>query len=599
MMRVSRLSEDTWVKLLMLSLFPFFSLGPSSEPVVVTPELNPAPPFESPTIDEILRHYVRYAYSGAKNPAPEPVKEAGRKACALVMKMIDSPGFYAALTAALEADKSVNHVLFRPFLERWRAFCHQCPAEMGERMCAVCRARPEPITPVYVSHSFGQQFLSHVWDSIKQIANGKDVFASSRVPQEIRASIPGVLAGLERELAYASTSVIFHKHGTVRLALLSALASHASFVSPVVTVRLPATQGPTPPTLASQPARQVTSQQSRSQDLSNLIKALTPQTKKLKGDAAKEAVEKKEAFVVKVVTDSKNPEGWELLIGLKEVISKQLPEMPKYYIMRALFDGYHESLCVIKDGEVVGGCTFRPFLKQEFVEVVFLVVNPNTLNKGLGSLIMGEVKNYVHSALGVEYLLTYADNTAIDFFKKQGFTRDISLSRNKWMGYIKDYTKATLMEFHIEPPRDAGIAQQAQWVKLCINANLAATPVQEGLPRKTTFPIKAKNVPGVESDSHLQSRMMRILQRIKRSRFIGPFLKPVDPNEAPRYTEIVKNPMSIQDIEKRLEAGEYQEMQTFEKDLRQIVINCQLYNDPTTWYYKWSEKIDEMITKLV
>jgi hypothetical protein len=36
---------------------------------------------------------------------------------------------------------------------------------------------------------------------------------------------------------------------------------------------------------------------------------------------------------------------------------------------------------------------------------------------------------------------------------------------------------------------------------------------------------QAKNVPGVESDAHLQNRMSRILQRIKRSRFSGPFLK--------------------------------------------------------------------------
>ncbi len=47
------------------------------------------------------------------------------------------------------------------------------------------------------------------------------------------------------------------------------------------------------------------------------------------------------------------------------------------------------------------------------MEVVFLVVNPNTTNKGLGSLIMSEVKTYVFSAMDVEFLLTYADNTGL------------------------------------------------------------------------------------------------------------------------------------------------------------------------------------------
>jgi hypothetical protein len=37
-----------------------------------------------------------------------------------------------------------------------------------------------------------------------------------------------------------------------------------------------------------------------------------------------------DSFLVKVVRDTKSPAGWELLIGLKEVISKQLPEMPKF-----------------------------------------------------------------------------------------------------------------------------------------------------------------------------------------------------------------------------------------------------------------------------
>jgi len=38
--------------------------------------------------------------------------------------------------------------------------------------------------------------------------------------------------------------------------------------------------------------------------------------------------------------------------------------MPRYYIVRAVFDGKHESLCVLKHNEVVAGCTFRPFIEQ-------------------------------------------------------------------------------------------------------------------------------------------------------------------------------------------------------------------------------------------
>jgi hypothetical protein len=105
-----------------------------------------------------------------------------------------------------------------------------------------------------------------------------------------------------------------------------------------------------------------------------------------------------------------------------------------------------------------------------------------------------QVKTYVYTSMHVEFLLTYADNTAIEFFKKQGFSKDITLTKSKWAGWIKyemiwmlfcfyvivllrDYTKATLMEFHIAPQRDAAVAQQAQWVKSCVNEMLAGVEV--------------------------------------------------------------------------------------------------------------------------
>jgi len=46
----------------------------------------------------------------------------------------------------------------------------------------------------------------------------------------------------------------------------------------------------------------------------------------------------------------------------------------------------------------------------------------------------------------IKYFLTYADNYAIGYFKKQGFTKDITLDRKAWTGYIKDYEGGTMMQ---------------------------------------------------------------------------------------------------------------------------------------------------------
>lgn len=61
------------------------------------------------------------------------------------------------------------------------------------------------------------------------------------------------------------------------------------------------------------------------------------------------------------------------------------------------------------------------------------------LAKGYGSRLMSHLKDYVFTAHDCIHYLTYADNYAIGYFKKQGFTTDITLEKSLWMGYIKDY----------------------------------------------------------------------------------------------------------------------------------------------------------------
>lgn len=55
---------------------------------------------------------------------------------------------------------------------------------------------------------------------------------------------------------------------------------------------------------------------------------------------------------------------------------------------------------------------------------------------------------------GYKYFLTYADNNAIGYFKKQGFHKNLQLPLEKWKDYIKDYDGGTLMEAEIDPKID-------------------------------------------------------------------------------------------------------------------------------------------------
>ena len=64
--------------------------------------------------------------------------------------------------------------------------------------------------------------------------------------------------------------------------------------------------------------------------------------------------------------------------------------------------------------------------------------------KGYGTHLMNHLKDY-HIRNGVYHFLTFADEFAIGYFKKQGFSKDIKLTKAIYQGYIKDYEGATLM----------------------------------------------------------------------------------------------------------------------------------------------------------
>jgi histone acetyltransferase len=75
--------------------------------------------------------------------------------------------------------------------------------------------------------------------------------------------------------------------------------------------------------------------------------------------------------------------------------------------------------------------------------------------KGYGAMLMNHFKMHIKNTYpGMMYFLTYADNYAVRFFKKQGFSEDITLDRSVWAGYIKDYEGATILQCSVLPKVD-------------------------------------------------------------------------------------------------------------------------------------------------
>jgi len=121
------------------------------------------------------------------------------------------------------------------------------------------------------------------------------------------------------------------------------------------------------------------------------------------------------------------------LVGLKGVYARQLPNMPREYISRLVFDPSHRSVAIVRrGGTVVGGITYRAFpVPSALGEVAFCAVMAAEQVKGFGTRLMNHCKAAARDQDGLGALLTYADNNAVGYFAKQGFTKEISLPRER------------------------------------------------------------------------------------------------------------------------------------------------------------------------
>ncbi|KAK2958545.1 putative Histone acetyltransferase gcn5 [Blattamonas nauphoetae] len=146
-----------------------------------------------------------------------------------------------------------------------------------------------------------------------------------------------------------------------------------------------------------------------------------------------------------------SPQSLVLLVALKNLFSRQLPKMPREYITRLVFDRNHHSIMCLKNRvQVVAGITMRVFHEIGLGEIAFCAVDMNEQVRGYGNRIMAHAKEYARS-IGLTFFLTYADNFAMEYFKKQGFSETITTPMSVWGGYLKDYDESTMMECIINP----------------------------------------------------------------------------------------------------------------------------------------------------
>ncbi len=83
------------------------------------------------------------------------------------------------------------------------------------------------------------------------------------------------------------------------------------------------------------------------------------------------------------------------------------------------------------DDEIIGGICYRAYPEMRFAEIAFCAVSASQQVKGYGTKLMNLLKMHAVTE-GIEYFITYADNYAIGYFKKQGFTKAISMPKGRY-----------------------------------------------------------------------------------------------------------------------------------------------------------------------
>ncbi|KAL3676605.1 hypothetical protein R1sor_026553 [Riccia sorocarpa] len=324
------------------------------------------------------------------------------------------------------------------------------------------------------------------------------------------------------------------------------------------------------------------------------------------------------------------------LIGLKNIFSRQLPNMPKEYIVRLVMDQNHKSLMLIsnKNNNVLGGITYRPYASQKFGEIAFCAVTADEQVKGYGTRLMNHLKQYARDHDGLTHFLTYADNNAVGYFTKQGFTKEIEMEKERWHGYIKDYDGGTLMECRIDskfPYTDLPSMIRRQRLALeekirelsnchALYPGLEIPKKEAGVPRR---PTRIEDIPGVKESGWPPEEWTRTKIRLANSdgpptrqalyafmRYLlkmvidhpdsWPFKEPVDAREVPDYYEVIKDPVDLKTTSKRLESEQYfLTLEMFCADMRRMFANARTYNSPDTIYYKAANRLEAFFnTKL-
>lgn len=225
---------------------------------------------------------------------------------------------------------------------------------------------------------------------------------------------------------------------------------------------------------------------------------------------------------------------------------------------------------------------------------------------------------------GIEYFLTYADNNAIGYFKKQGFDKSLKLPMEKWKGYIKDYDGGTLMEAACNKEINYSnlssiLKMQKEKLKeigckfLNKKKKYSCRDLEKSLNKNNIDISQINNsndsvisedlfnaIPGMKESGWTYNIYMTNLEQQKKMCLLEAcreLLKKIkadsnnmiffdDLDTIIGYKEKIPKPINIPMIDHKLENGDYKTGKQFVDDIKLMFNNCLAFNGKNSFYGK-------------
>ncbi|KAL2265831.1 hypothetical protein VTJ83DRAFT_6931 [Remersonia thermophila] len=123
--------------------------------------------------------------------------------------------------------------------------------------------------------------------------------------------------------------------------------------------------------------------------------------------------------------------------------------------------------------------------------------------------------------------------------------------------------------------------------------NRSKRPIKPAVPKDLVYDTKRKKLP-------LELRFCdEVLAELRKAKYYdvnAAFMQPVDPValNIPHYHKIIKRPMDLGTMEKKLNAGEYTSLKEFDKDFDLIIKNCKLFNGEDHVVYHQALRLQDL-----